>query len=77
MDRENLTNTASDTMESARNLGHEALEKGYDNAREYVNRGMDLADNVADFVQQQPWLALASAFVVGYVAAKALRHLSL
>ena len=77
MDRENLTNAASDTMESARNMGHDTIEKGYDNAREYMSRGMDVADSLADFIQQQPWLALASAFVVGYVAAKALRHLSL
>jgi len=55
--------------------------EGYDNAREYVSKGMDYAgevsDGMADFVQRQPWLALAGAFVIGYVAAKALRQISL
>ena len=81
MDKENLTRNAAsainDTMENAKDLGRES----YDNAREYVSKGMDYAgevsDGMADFVQRQPWLALAGAFVIGYVAAKALRQISL
>jgi len=81
MDKDNLTRNAAsamnDTMETAKDLGRE----GYDNAREYVSRGMDYAgevsDGMADFVQRHPWLALAGAFVIGYVAAKALRQISL
>ena len=61
--------------------GREAVDKGYDTAREYVSKGADYAgevsDSLTDFVQRQPWLALAGAFVVGYVAAKALRQVSL
>jgi ElaB/YqjD/DUF883 family membrane-anchored ribosome-binding protein len=72
---------ASDTVESAKNLGREAMEKGYDSTREYVSKGVDYAnevsDGLTDFVQRQPWLALAGAFVIGYVAAKALRQFSL
>jgi ElaB/YqjD/DUF883 family membrane-anchored ribosome-binding protein len=72
---------ASDTIEEARNLGRAAIEKGYDNTREYVSKGMDYAgevsDGLAEFVQRQPWIALAGAFVIGYVAAKALRQISL
>ena len=82
---EKLTNEApgfaSDTMEKARDIGREAIDKGSQNAREYVSRGLDYAgeasDGLAEFVRHQPWLALAGAFVVGYVAAKALRQLSL
>jgi len=74
-------NAASDTVEQARKMGSEAIEKGYDNTREYVSKGMDYAgevsDDLASFVQRQPWVALAGAFVVGYFAAKALRQFSL
>jgi len=73
--------TASDTIEQARKVGHDAIEKGYDSTREYVSKGMDYAgevsDGLSDFVQRQPWVALAGAFVIGYVAAKALRAVSL
>ena len=89
---DNLTKAASmaanDTMDQARNIGEQAknmgrdaFEKGYENTREYVSQGMDYAsdasDGVADFVRKQPWVALAGAFVIGYVAAKALRQFSL
>jgi ElaB/YqjD/DUF883 family membrane-anchored ribosome-binding protein len=82
---DNLTNAAAmaarDTMEEARNIGRDAIEKGYDNTREYVSKGMDYASEISDgltkFVQGQPWIALAGAFVIGYVAAKALRQVSL
>ncbi len=72
---------AGDTIEEAANMGREAIEKGYDNTREYVSKGVDYAsevsDGLADFVRRQPWVALAGAFVIGYVAAKAFRQLSL
>ena len=80
MDKDNLTNGANDTIEKARDMGRDAIDKGYQRARDYVSRGADYAgevsDSLADFVQRQPWLALAGAFVVGYVAAKALRQVS-
>jgi hypothetical protein len=62
------------------NASREAVDAGYENAREYARSGLDYAaevsDGIADFVQRQPWIALAGAFVVGYIAAKALRRLS-
>jgi hypothetical protein len=81
MDKNNLSNTANETLETARDMGRGAIDKGYDTAREYVSKGADYAgevsDSLTDFVQREPWLALAGAFVVGYVAAKALRQVSL
>lgn len=72
---------ANDTMEDAKNAGREAIEKGYDTTREYVSKGVDyageLSDGLSEFVQRQPWVALAGAFVIGYVAAKAFRQFSL
>ena len=88
MDKNNLSNAANETYESARDMGREAMDKGreaidrgHDTAREYVSKGAnyagDVSDSPTDLVQRQPWLALAGAFVIGYVAAKALRQVSL
>ncbi len=55
--------------------------QGYDAAREYANVGMDVAgrvgDNLTEFVRNEPWIAVAAAFAVGYVAARFLRRLSI
>ena len=71
---------AAETIEKVKDLGSEALDNGYENARDYVAKGLDYANEVSDelteFARRQPWLALAGAFALGYVAAKALRSLS-
>jgi len=71
---------AADTFEKAKGIGRDAIDKGYEGARDYASKGMEYADEVSEsvteFAQRQPWVALAGAFVVGYVAAKALRKLS-
>jgi hypothetical protein len=71
---------ASDAARQAVDAGCETVDAGYDNAREYISSGLnyagEMSERVNDFVQRQPWVALVGAFVVGYVAAKALRHLS-
>jgi ElaB/YqjD/DUF883 family membrane-anchored ribosome-binding protein len=76
-----MTAAAADTIEKAKDIGRDAVDKGYEGAREYASKGMDYAgevsESLAEFVQRQPWVALAGAFVVGYVAAQALRRLSL
>jgi ElaB/YqjD/DUF883 family membrane-anchored ribosome-binding protein len=49
-------------------------------ARDYANAGMEMAasmsDNLTDFVRREPWIAMAAAFAVGYVIARALRRVS-
>jgi hypothetical protein len=81
MDKNNLTNAANDTIETAKDMGREAMDKGYESARQYVSKGADyageLSGSLTDFVQREPWLALAGAFVIGYAAAKVLRQVSL
>jgi len=76
-----MASVASDTIEKAKDAGRDALDKGYEGAREFASKGMDYADGVSDnlseFAQRQPWVALAGAFVIGYVAAHALRRFSL
>lgn len=85
MHKDNLIGTAGDTVETARDFSREAIDKGidrgYDRASEYLSKGIDYAgeasNGLAELVQRQPWLALAGAFVIGYVAAKVLRQMSL
>jgi hypothetical protein len=71
---------ASAAARQAAHAGCEAAGVGYENAREYLSSGLnyagEMSDSVADLVQRQPWVALAGAFVLGYIAAKALRLLS-
>ena len=59
----------------------EYANQSYDAAREYASAGMEVAgrmgDNLTEFVRNEPWIALAAAFAVGYVAARVLRRLSL
>ncbi len=55
--------------------------KGYDAAREYANAGVNVAarvgDNLSEFVRKEPWIAIAAAFAVGYVAARIMRRMSI
>jgi ElaB/YqjD/DUF883 family membrane-anchored ribosome-binding protein len=55
--------------------------KSYDAARDYANTGIEVAgrvgDNVGEFVRKEPWIAIAAAFAVGYVAARIMRRLSI
>ena len=81
MDNRVKVGVASDAIEKAGDIGREAIDRGYEHACDYASKGMDYAGEVSasltDFVQRQPLLALAGAFVIGYVAAKTLRHISL
>ena len=49
-------------------------------AREHLDDGLDLvrglAGSVNDFVTRQPLVAIAGAFLIGYVAARILRRVS-
>jgi ElaB/YqjD/DUF883 family membrane-anchored ribosome-binding protein len=70
-------NAARDYAGSAR----EYANKGYDAARDYANSGMDvmarMSDNLTEFVRNEPWIAVAAAFAVGYVAARMMRRMSI
>jgi ElaB/YqjD/DUF883 family membrane-anchored ribosome-binding protein len=74
--------TANATVRTAMNQGRQAadvasqaVKDGYDAAQQYVkDKGMDL--DLRDFVRREPWLAIAAAFAVGYVAAQIVRRVS-
>jgi ElaB/YqjD/DUF883 family membrane-anchored ribosome-binding protein len=77
-----LEETADSTVRSAMDQGRQAADKatqavkdGYDAAQQFVkDKGVDLA--LHDFVHREPWLAIAAAFAVGYVAAQIIRRVS-
>ena len=77
-----LEDTANSTVRSALDQGRQAAEKasdtikdGYDAAQQYVkDKGIDL--DLGEFVRREPWLAIAAAFAVGYVAAQIIRRVS-
>jgi ElaB/YqjD/DUF883 family membrane-anchored ribosome-binding protein len=67
--------TAMDQGRQAADVASQAVKDGYDAAQQYVkDKGMDL--DLRDFVRREPWLAIAAAFAVGYVAAQIVRRVS-
>lgn len=70
----------SDAIENARKAGRDALENGYESVREYGEKSLEYAsqagEGLLDFVKREPLLAVAGAFLVGYVAAQIIRRIS-
>jgi ElaB/YqjD/DUF883 family membrane-anchored ribosome-binding protein len=67
-------NSAIDQGRQAADKASQAVKDGYD-AQQYVkDKGMDL--DLREFVRREPWLAIAAAFAVGYVAAQIVRRVS-
>lgn len=74
--------TATSTVRNAMDQGRQAADKasqavkdGYDAAQQFVkDKGVDF--DLRDFVRREPWLAIAAAFAVGYVAAQIVRRVS-
>jgi ElaB/YqjD/DUF883 family membrane-anchored ribosome-binding protein len=53
----------------------QAVKDGYKAARQYAeDKGLNF--DLGGLVRREPWLALAAAFAIGYVAAAAIRRLS-
>jgi len=77
-----LEETANSTTRSAMDQGRQAADKatqavkdGYDAAQQFVkDRTVDL--DLRELVRREPWLAIAAAFAVGYVAAQIVRRVS-
>jgi hypothetical protein len=70
----------TDAYDNARKAGREALDSGYESVREYGEKSLEYAsqagEGLLDFVKREPLLAVAGAFLVGYVAAQVIRRLS-
>ena len=74
--------TAKSTVRDAMDQGREAAEKagqavkdGYEAAQQYVEKEL-LNLDLRDFVRREPWIAIAAAFAIGYVAAQIVRRVS-
>ena len=74
--------TANPTVRTAMDQGRQAADKatqavkdGYDAAQQFVkDKGIDL--DLREFVRREPWIAIAAAFAVGYIAAQIVRRVS-
>jgi ElaB/YqjD/DUF883 family membrane-anchored ribosome-binding protein len=61
-------------VQDAIDRGRRAAEKATDAVKQFVDdRGLNNFD-IRDFVRDEPWLAIAAAFAVGYVAARLMRR---
>jgi|HubBroStandDraft_1064217.scaffolds.fasta_scaffold1569579_1 ElaB/YqjD/DUF883 family membrane-anchored ribosome-binding protein len=77
-----LEETAESTVRNAMDHGRETADKAaqaakgaYNAARQYAE-GERLNLDLGDFVRREPWLAVAAAFAIGYVAAQIVRRVS-
>jgi ElaB/YqjD/DUF883 family membrane-anchored ribosome-binding protein len=74
--------TANSTVRQAMDQGRQAadaagqaVKDGYQAAQKYVqDKGLDL--DLRDFVRREPWIAIAAAFAIGYVAAQIVRRVA-
>lgn len=70
---------ATEAINKAAEIGQSAVEKGIKTGSEYADKGLDyvgdLTERVSGLVKRDPWIAVAGAFVIGYVAAHLLRRM--
>jgi len=56
------------------------IDEGRDKLNDIADRGMDYVSSansfLTDFIREEPLIAIAGAFAVGYVAARILNHLT-
>jgi ElaB/YqjD/DUF883 family membrane-anchored ribosome-binding protein len=78
---DDLKKSASDVADSVKQAASGAadtLNTAKEQARDYAERGMEYAGDysgqLGEFVKREPWLAMAGALIVGYVAAQLLRR---
>ncbi len=66
---------AMDQGRQAADVAGQAVKDGYQAAQKYVReKGIDL--DLRDFVRREPWIAIAAAFAIGYVAAQIVRRVA-
>jgi ElaB/YqjD/DUF883 family membrane-anchored ribosome-binding protein len=70
--------TAQRVMDQGREAAEAArqtLRDGYESVQQFVeDKGLNF--DVREFVRREPWIAIASAFAIGYVAAQIIRRIS-
>jgi ElaB/YqjD/DUF883 family membrane-anchored ribosome-binding protein len=74
---ERIDSAARETLDRAQDaLGSasERLKNGYDAARQYAQNS-EVGSQLTDFVVREPWIAIAAAFAIGFVAARLIRRI--
>jgi ElaB/YqjD/DUF883 family membrane-anchored ribosome-binding protein len=66
---------AMDRGRQAAGTARQAVKDGYEAAQQYA-RETGLNFDLRDFVRREPWIAIAAAFAIGYVAAQIIRRVS-
>ena len=70
---------ANETMERAVEAGRKRFKHSFRSVRKYGQKSRAYADEtretLVDFVKREPLVAIAGAFIVGYVAAQLLRRI--
>lgn len=66
-------NTAKADMDGVLDSGREKLNDIAEQGMDYISSANSL---LTDFIRDEPLIAIASAFAVGYVAARVLNHLT-
>lgn len=66
---------AMDQGRQAAETANQAVKDGYEAVQQYAQeKGLDF--DLRDFVRREPWIAIAAAFAIGYVAAQIVRRVS-
>jgi ElaB/YqjD/DUF883 family membrane-anchored ribosome-binding protein len=66
---------AMDQGRQAADAASQAVKDSYKAAQRYAHeKGLDI--DLRDFVRREPWIAIAAAFAIGYVAAQIVRRVS-
>jgi len=75
-----ISSAAEEVVSKARDLSQKAVEEGYTIARQYADQSLDyvgeLSGRLGELVCRDPWIAVAGAFLVGYIAAQFMRRMS-
>ncbi len=75
-----ISSTAEEVVSKARDFGQQAIQGGYTTARQYADERLDYISDASgrlgELVRRDPWIAVAGAFLVGYIAAQFMRRLN-
>ncbi len=70
----------NETLAQQAKEAREASERVYRAARDYAAKGRgyagEIGGKVVRFVEDEPWIAVACAFVVGYAVAQIVKRMS-
>lgn len=80
VDVEGAARQGKAALNQAARQGMKAAQQGIGYAQDHLGDGVDMVKSVtaslSDFVSNQPLLAVAGAFLIGYIAARMLRRAS-